>query len=423
MKTRILASNLRDGSVLMVTLVTGLIIGVVLASYLTLVRHQNANVARSQGWNAALAAAEAGVEEAMAQLTHQPLTTNITRGANGWTLSDGSYWAPKRVVLNGAYVVRFTDTTYPVIYSTGYVAVAALKATLARAVEVQTTAAPVFSVGMAAIYDIKMNGNNVTTDSYISTNSAYSTDGKYDPTKALDNGDVASVYGLVNVGNGDVNGDLLTGPTGSNSVGANGSVSGVIANDFNVEYADVKLPGLSWVTLAGPAPTNIDGVTYDYDFNSSGAGAYRISGFQKPIHVGANASVTLYVTSNVKLAGSESIKIEAGGKLTIYMAGASFDLGGGGIINENTPVAFSYFGLPSNTSIKIAGNGAFTGTIYAPQADLSLSGGGSPSNSVDFSGASVTKTVTMSGHLNFHYDEALDGLGPMTYKASSWREL
>jgi hypothetical protein len=78
--------------------------------------------------------------------------------------------------------------------------------------------------------------------------------------------------------------------------------------------------------------------------------------------------------------------------------------------------------LPSNKNIKFHGNGEFTGTIYAPEADLHLAGGGSGDG--DFSGASVTRTVRMNGGFNFHYDEALRrlilGKGYVVY---TWNEM
>ena len=146
MKTNQRATSRCDGSVLAITLITGLLIGIALASYLKLVRFQHATVARAQDWNAAMVAAEGGVEEALAQLTHVPFTTNINRSANGWVFSASSYSVPApRAVLHGSYNVRFTDTAWPVIYSTGSITDAGLGATLSRTVEVRTTNAPVFN--------------------------------------------------------------------------------------------------------------------------------------------------------------------------------------------------------------------------------------------------------------------------------------
>ncbi|MEY4387377.1 MAG: hypothetical protein RLY20_2660 [Verrucomicrobiota bacterium] len=428
MKTAIRTSSNCNGSILMVTIISGLLVGMVLASYLALVRHQNATVARAQDWNAALGAAEAGVEEALAQLTHVPLTTNINRSANGWQLAtvDGvaCYRVSSRTVLKGSYDVRFTDTPQPVIYVTGTIVNSALNASLTRSLEVRTTNAPFFNVGMAALMNIKMNGNNIMTDSYISTNSLYSTGGRYAPAKARKNGNVASVNGVIDVGNANINGDLLTGPTGNYSVGANGVLTGSYYNDFNAQYQDVKDP----VNLASFLPptaamqnqkiTTTEGtITYPYAFY--GSGNYRMLGFKGAIYVGTNVQVTVYVEGNVS--GSDKFFLAPGAKLTFYMKGDNFKASG--LVNNGGNTQFLYLGLPSNTSVQFTGNASFTGMIYAPQADFTMNGGGSGGSTTDFSGACVVKSVNMNGDMSFHYDEALSTLGPTIYKAMSWREL
>ena len=81
-----------------------------------------------------------------------------------------------------------------------------------------------------------------------------------------------------------------------------------------------------------------------------------------------------------------------------------------------------YYGLPNNTSVDVSGNGTFTGVLYAPSAAMSLSGGGSSDE--DFTGAAIAKTVTMNGHFNFHYDEALKKFGPFRgFIVTSWNEM
>ena len=83
---------------------------------------------------------------------------------------------------------------------------------------------------------------------------------------------------------------------------------------------------------------------------------------------------------------------------------------------------FAFYGTDSCTSLSYSGNAAFTGVIYAPNADFSLGGGGN--NTYDFVGASITKTVTMNGHFNFHYDESLDERDPgRGFIPISWNEV
>src|SRR3954447_12391384 len=114
-----------QGSALMVTIFVTAAVLLGMASFLMLVRSQYVSVARSESWNSAMAMAEAGVEEAMAQLNPGALARNIAvnRAANGWgSPSSGKYGPVSRTVgSSGSYSVLFTDTTFPPIYSTGYV--------------------------------------------------------------------------------------------------------------------------------------------------------------------------------------------------------------------------------------------------------------------------------------------------------------
>src|SRR5262252_228594 len=65
----------QSGSVLVVTLFLAGILGLTLGYYLWLIRAQNILVARAEAWNSALALAEAGVEEGLAQV-------NVSFGTN-----------------------------------------------------------------------------------------------------------------------------------------------------------------------------------------------------------------------------------------------------------------------------------------------------------------------------------------------------
>jgi hypothetical protein len=109
------------------------------------------------------------------------------------------------------------------------------------------------------------------------------------------------------------------------------------------------------------------------------------------------------------------------------MAGSSFSLSGNGSLNTDgtaAPKDFTLIGLPGNQDISLSGNAAYVGTIYAPNSNLTLSGGGNPANNTDFSGAAVVKSATMNGHFTFHYDTALPNLGIIRgFDAKIWEEL
>jgi choice-of-anchor A domain-containing protein len=153
------------------------------------------------------------------------------------------------------------------------------------------------------------------------------------------------------------------------------------------------------------------------------SGDYSISASSGSIYVAAGARVRLYVTSNfgpsvIRVAGSGS----GAGNLQIYMGGSSFTVSSQTMVDGGNAANLAYWGLPGNTSITFNGNASFVGTIYAPEADFTLGGGGS--STYDFCGSCVVKSITMNGHFSFHYDENLWRAGPARgYVATSWREL
>lgn len=430
MKSQLGKKTKPQGSTLMVTLFMVCLIGFFIFAYLYLARGQRTLETRSQAWNASLAAAEAGVEEALAQVDPGVPAKPVDRSANGWGAAVGGLYGPVSRSLSGlgSYSVVLTDDTFPIIYSTGYVSVPSLSSTISRTIRVATTNTALFTAAMATQGNIDLKGNGVATDSFNSALAALSSNGFYDPTKTSTNGDIASIGGIVNVGNGNVNGSVLLGPTATDSIGKNGYVSGGVSNDFNVTFQDVVLPSTTW--LPEPATNQvIDAITYNYVFPSlpiSSAGVttyYSINGLSGNLYVGTNQNVTLLLTGNatpgsIRVAGSGANS----GKLTIFMDGASFTLTGNDTVDGGNAANLSYYGTTNNTSITFSGNASFTGTIYAPEANFTLGGGGN--NTYDFVGASVTKTVAMNGHFNFHYDENLLLAGPKKgLVARSWSEL
>ena len=196
------------------------------------------------------------------------------------------------------------------------------------------------------------------------------------------------------------------------------------------DFPDATLPNVpAWYTpMSGTAP---DGYTYDNLL--AGNQAYQIADLTGSVYVGQSNTI-LYVTSSINIgsgggkpkngAAPPEIHIAPGGSLTVYMAGATTTIAGNGLVNDTAQAkSFQYYGLPSNTTINITGNGAFYGTIYAPEADFSLKGSGNSSTD-DFTGSSITKTTTMTGNFNFHYDESLSTLTTLGgYDATSWAEL
>jgi hypothetical protein len=103
------------------------------------------------------------------------------------------------------------------------------------------------------------------------------------------------------------------------------------------------------------------------------------------------------------------------------MMGSTFSLSGSSGIDGGYAANLSYWGSTNNTRINLSGNCSFTGTIYAPQAAIRLSGGGG--SDYDIVGSIVASSVDINGHFKFHFDEALLHGQMQPYVAHSWREL
>jgi hypothetical protein len=462
------SSRRESGSVLIGAMIIALVLGVTLISYLSLTSNQYRSIFRSQTWSTSLALTEAGIEEALAMVNKYVDTgTDITNwvntaGVDGWTVS-GNVFSVTRNLPAGSYTVFVTNVGLsPMIYAKGnaewkmaqspmtsfiatlgggnYVTQTRAPETVNRQVEVRTRRSSVFTVAMVALGQIDLKGNNIRTDSFDSSTNSASTGGKYDPAKSRDNGSVITTSTLIdslNAGNAKIKGLAKTGPNGTIKIGPNGSVGssawvdsgktgiqpGYSANDVNLQFPDATLPSVTggWVLGAPPGAT-IGGVTYDQVYLGGNYQVSTISG--KKLYIATNANVKIYITGNVSMAGSDSITIAPqNASLAIYMAGNTFKAAGNAALNNLSEKAenFAYYGLPSNKTVQFNGNANFIGTIYAPQADFSLGGGGN--DEYDFVGASVTKTVTMNGKFNFHYDENLAKTGPARgYVPTLWAE-
>lgn len=422
----------------MVALLICAILGILMGSYLQLVNASHFSIARSQAWNRAITVAEGGVEEAMAHLNSGVDVESL--GVNSWTgLGEKMY--SKRSVLAEGYAdvtIIATNSLNPLIVSRGVVGGALSAPSVARTVAVRAAPKTVGGVPGAMIVTTTVNfsGFNVRSDSFDSSDPNYSTDGRYDPLKAKDNGDISTTSGTINdmsLGNAKIKGKVHTGPASQPEIGSNGSVGdknyvdsgqlgvqeGHFVDDMIATFPDAVLPDQLWMPPV-PGTHKIAGHNYKYVLDKSGG--YILDRILDSIYVSAK-DVVLYVTTDIKISSRDVITIAPGASLTIYMAGPNTTFSGGGIVNltgqaENC----RYYGLPLNTLVDISSNADFVGTIYAPQAAFQLGGGGK--TEYDFIGKSISKSAKMNGNFNFHYDEKINaGLQVSGYAAKSWTEL
>lgn len=409
-----------SGHALLLTLVTIGIVGLVLLSYLRLTTNQSHRVMRSQVWNSALALAEAGVEEALNHCVYND--TNIV--SNNWKIQ-GNVYQLTQPLGDGKFIASISKAWPYQIISEGFFPMPASSKLVSRRVRVMTTNMNVFFSALTVRANVELNGNNVMIDSYDSSVSTKSTLGKYDPAKAGDNGNVVCAQGLkdsMSIGNADIFGHIYTGPSATVKTGPNGGVGshawrggnngiekGWWVKDFSISFPDITAPYPS-APIAGGGSYN----STTYDFILPG-GSWMSSQLYGKTVVTGNA--TILVTDSIDY-GSGSLEIVPGASLTIYMAGNTTFIGA--TINANSSATnLTYYGLPSNKHIDIkTGGAAFTGAIYAPDAELFVNGNN------DLYGGAVVKSATLVGNAAIHLDESLQIQVPARgLVIKSWDEL
>ncbi len=125
-----------------------------------------------------------------------------------------------------------------------------------------------------------------------------------------------------------------------------------------------------------------------------------------------------------------NVVINAGSTLTIYVDGNLGHNQGSNTINNANSESESLliYGTQSEADvtggavrqeISISGGAGMTAAIYAPNANVTISG------AANFNGAAVANQITLNGGVMFHYDEGLADFygGDPTFKIDSWTEI
>jgi hypothetical protein len=427
------------GSVLFFTLILSGVLVVTLGGYLWWVRSQNLLVVESQAWNCALVAAEAGIEEGLAQINTSFGTNYMDSLRANWSSQGNGTYGPRTGLLtNGSsyQAVILPGSPGPSIVSTGSSIAPVISKPISRIVQVTTAAVPGWEFGLGTALGISCGGHNMSIDSYDSTDPLHSTGGRYDPLKRKAGGDVACPLGLTNVlSRALVNGRLFTGAEARPGLGLNGLVGdlsfsgpgiqpGWYANDFNREFRPAQAPdSIGFVPPMGDA-------TNTYVLSEGG---YVLSGdllldTAQTMLVKGNAilfvrgAVRMAGASGGNLVGSAAINIAPNCSLRMYVAGETANLAQ--INTAGGALSFQYFGLPSNQVVAWDGGDSYVGTIYAPQARLTLGSRVPINHALEFEGACVANSISLINRFKFHYDEALKKIGPMQgFVVTSWREL
>jgi hypothetical protein len=276
----------------------------------------------------------------------------------------------------------------------------------------------------------------------------------------------ANINGYAAVG-GNSSSDLSVGAQGY--VGPYGTANGTInpayvTYDFTTSFPDASAPTNSSITLSaisgatslpragdsGVSVTSSGVTTTTYYYNVSTIG---LSGNGDILTIGGSSTSTSKVNvvitltnppgaTDVAITGKGGITIAKNATLAMYAPG-NVSIAGNGITNgtydpssalsstntPNQPSAFQFYGTETaaqatangDQTISISGNGVLSGVVYAPNANISMNGGG---NSGQVLGAMVGNSVSVTGNSAFHYDTSLASLGSSgLWSLSKWREL
>lgn len=448
-------NNTRGSALISAAIASG-ILSIVIASFITFLTNEYILNFRSHRWTQSLHLAEGGIEIAFAELNYPFYRNNSPfQSAAGWvaggtagtytmtvsnlTSTTGEAVGDVTITVTGAT----TGSAYPKVQAVGTCKTWPHGPLTSRAILATLAISSQFPVGLMSKNRMDMNGNNIYTDSYDSTDVSKSTSGLYDATKKQANGSVASngtVTNSFSIGNADIYGNAYTGIGGSVALGSGGSIGptfvvadrattvaaavskGWLRSDFNVDVPDVTLPAgaTSWPYAVGGSHS----IAKDETLTS---GDYRIDNIsltssERKDTLLITGNVRLYITGNVNLSGTSQIVVTNGASLKVYING-NVSLGGNGVINNAvTPINNQWYSTASAaTTWSISGNGRWIGTVYAPKGNMTMNGGGS---SGDMSGGIVANNITLNGQVQFHYDESLrnsdTGAG---YTVQSWQEL
>lgn len=297
---------------------------------------------------------------------------------------------------------------------------------------VEVIARPVGAFGYPILADvgIEMNNHNIIIDSYDSRDPAKSTNGRYDPAKRQQNGDIATNGAVLGAGNAHVYGDAYT---NGGTVLNGGNITGQIESDFYQHLAPITRPatisdsGTPAFVTKSAVFTAKRGTPARYQLSKialAGGDVLHIQGDAS----GVDTFIEIVVTDQISVSGLAKIVLDPGVYARIFFEG-DVSITGNGLMNPGTALNLELYGIepkvePNGTkpdrSIKIAGNGNYIGTIYAPDHDLTFAGGGTDGAAY---GSFIGKTIRVTGGQTIHYDEALMGAGLITdYKIVSWFE-
>lgn len=416
----------RQGSALLTAVIFSFIVMTLTGSYLYLSSGEYRIATRSFLMNASFNLAEGGIDLALNAIQRKDSSgwdKGIDSSGRGyWARSFADYDLGGNIKGEIKVVILNPSSPTPEIYTEGLA-----KGHPAGDVKKQlyanmTSGFLPFNNGFNTKRGILLKGNNVTFDSYDSRDGPY---GGSNVNSGITIATISVEVDSVDIGNADVYGYVATGKN-MPDVGPKGSITDYdnpgkvdvsrITTDYYSDFPDIEAPNLG--LLAFPSlPTS--GTILGGDFRVSD---WKLSGSDT---VTITGDTRIVISGDIEVSGKASIIIEPGASVQIY-TDDDIDIGGNGIVNKSgRPEQLMIYGTDKghgDDDIKIVGNGSLFAAVYAPNANVTLSGGGSGGHVF---GAIAAYDADLNGNVHFSYDEALEdyNLGTGGFEIDEWVEL
>ncbi|MDO8543733.1 MAG: hypothetical protein Q7S40_25100 [Opitutaceae bacterium] len=423
---------------MLAALVLAAVTAVIASSFLFRAAQEARLASRSYFQSVALNLAEAGIEEGLYASNTTALDT-----ANGWSLITGTTDDYSKTITSGFDFQQATGEIYirvdggttltPTVLAAGVIRIPQ-QPPMMKQIRVVAGKRQLWSNGLVVKNTLTFSGTT-SIDSYDSNLGPFnSSTNRSDQatvattSTALDPivvGSNASIYGYVATGAAEP--EVGSGGTIYGSTTPSGTLvdTSRIRHDFTANLPDVTAPTGTAISL-GAISTSISLPRVGDPVGANGRYLYSASSLSAAGTevVTVTDDVDLIVTGSISMTGNSSLVISGiSPSLNIYCPG-NITLSGNGVVNStNVPSNMTIWGTaPSSGSqtITVGGNGSYTGTIYAPNADATLNGNGGTS------GAVIAKSAVISGNGEFHYDIRLGGLPTSLdphFRPSTWCEL
>lgn len=418
------------GSVLVTALLIATALAVGLVGYLTLSKTALKLSQRTLFVSDAGNLAEAGLEEALYCFNQMNAGVAPATAWSGWTLAGST---ARRTLpqfnrdQNGIGTVKVFVNSYdsgaadPFVIAQATITPFDGGAPVVKILRLGMMQAGVFINGLVGLNGLTLKGQPVI-DSFNSnpTNSPTGPWVAYSPAISASNTSVVVKAGTIELGNGLVKGNVALGAGVAPPPAA--QVTGTIQANYTGKFDMPAYPTAAGVsksyTLGSTIPAQLP--VAGHIPAADGRYYYFVSGATiTNTTIKAGANVTIVGTAT---ALSSGVTINANATCAIYIDGVINASSQGSLNNSNWAGALQIF-TTTSTECTISGNGELRASVYAPNATLKASGGGSSGSVV---GSFVAKTVTATGQMSFHYDEALRYLntaGGSRWTVSSWAEL